>query len=543
MFVRGANHRAGVRIYSLATPVPLPRRMSLSSRALAERSCLPTRSSTLAVTSCAILASSLLFGCSTVKTKPLTRDEVLSSSKAASADAQQGVEPLTGPLTLDEALARAFRHNLHRRAQQLEEAIAMNLWTAGKFDILPRTAASAGYRWRDSELITRSRDSVTGRPSLANPYISSEREATHYDLGASWSVLDLAVGYYTAKQNSNRILIAMEHRRKAMHGLNRDVTLAFWRMASSQKLLEDVRRTIAAAEGALADASQAQSEGLRSPVDNLRYQRQLLENIRLLASIEKEFSTARMTLANLINVPLQTEFAVVEPSTEANIRILDVPVEAMEELAIVQNADLREHIYNQRIAVDEARKTLAKLMPNLSLSYSLKHTSDSYLINNTWGEAGVLVSQNLTNLLSLPAQKRVAQGGIALTHQRRVAAQVALLAQVHIARIELANSHRQLMLADRIWTLDQGIKQYTSNRQEAEADSKLSRVAADTASIVSMLRRYQALAEFNAAAGALQSTLGMEIDVAKTDRLSLPELSSAIRSSQDAWQQGRLPTL
>jgi len=495
------------------------------------------------LTSCALLVTAGLSGCFSISPKPVSAQEVLDSSRSALASAQNGVAPITHSLTLEEALARAYKYNLNQRAAQIEQAIALNAWKAGKTDMLPKAMAMAGYHSRSKDLITRSRDSVTGQPSLAHPYISSDRESANYDLGVSWSALDFAVGYYTAKQNADRVLIAAEHRRKAMHALTRDVTIAFWRMVSAQKLIGEVKSTMAAAETSLTDASKANDEGLRSPVDNLRYQRQMLENIRLLSSIEKELSTARITLAILINAPLPSQLTVVEPSQTPNTRILDASVEQMEELALIRNADLKEQIYNQRIAVQEARKTLAKLLPNLSLSYSLKHNDDSYLINNSWGEAGALVSQNLTNLVSLPAQRRMAAGGVALTAQRRVAMQVALITQLHIARIELASTHRQLQFADRIWTLDQGIKQYTASREQAQAESQLAKVAADTASIVSMLRRYQALAEFNAAAGALQATLGMEIDVGNVNEMSLDELTRAIGEWEKAWYEGKLPAI
>ncbi len=210
----------------------------------------------------------------------------------------------------------------------------------------------------------------------------------------------------------------------------------------------------------------------------------------------------------------------------------------MEDIAIAQNPDLREQIYNQRIAREEVRKTMAKLLPNLSLNYDAKHNSDSFLINNGWREAALLFSQNLTNLLSAPAHKRLAEGGVALAKQRRVALQMAMVAQVHIARLEFASSHRQLVLADRIWDLDQSIKRNTANRAEAQAESKLTKVAADTATIVSMLRRYQALAEFNAASCALQATLGLEVDLPSVDSQSIEQLAGTIGMWQRAWQNG-----
>ena len=496
----------------------------------------PATSAVLAIA--AVLA---LTSCSSIRPKPVVDDEVLSLSRAGREAARKDVEPITRPLSLQEAMARALKYNLNQRAQLMEQAIALNVWEAGKFDLLPRALATAGYRTRNRDLITRSEDSVTGQPSLANPYISSDRNYGSADLGLSWSVIDFTVGYYNAKQNADRILIAAEHRRKAMHVLTRDVTIAFWRMVSAQRLVVEVRTTIITAEGALADAAQAQAEGLRSPADNLRYQRQLLENVRLLSSIEKEFAVARLTLANLINAPLGQEFAVVEPSNAPNVRILDVSSEQMEIVALLQNADFKEQIYNGRIAAQEVRKSIAKLLPNLSFSDTLRHSTDSYLINQSWNEAGIILSQNLTGLLSLPATKRMAKAGVTLAERRRVAAQMALLAQVHIARLQLSSAHQQLDLADRIWKLDLDLTRLSANREDVQADSKLTKVSADTAAIVSMLRRYQALSEFNAAAGALQATLGMQIDVGSVNDLSLEELTNAIATWEESWQEGQLP--
>ncbi len=480
-------------------------------------------------------------GCSTIKPTPLAESEIHKLGQQASVDSQLDVVPLAQPLTLDEAIARALKYNLNQRARLVEQALAVNVWKAGKHDLLPRALASAGYTHRNKELITRSTDSVTGQPSLANPSISSERESILYDLGLSWSVIDFTLSYYNAKQNADRILIAAEHRRKAMHALTRDVTIAFWRMAGSQKLLDEVRSTIAEAEAAVAESAKAGEAALRAPVDALRYQRQLLENIRLLSTLEKDFATARATLANLVNLPLDNAFVVVEPEVTTDLAILDVPVEHMEELALLQNADLREQIYNERIAVQEVRKTIAKLIPDLSFTYNLRYTTDSYVINDRWNQAGIVLSQNLGNLLSAPARKRLADGGVELVRQRRVAAQMALLAQVHIARLELAAQHRQLVLSERIAAIDRGIRAQTASRESAETESKLGKIASDTAAIVSLLRRYQTLAEFQAASGALQSTLGMEIDLDSVADQSLEQLTASVAAWQNDWRLGRLP--
>lgn len=475
-------------------------------------------------------------GCRTIQPKPLTENEIRKSGQLAATEASKDVEPLTGPLSVEEAMARALKYNMDQRVKMLEQAIALGTWEAGRFDLLPKVTASAGYRSRDEDLTTRSIDSVTGLPSLANPFISSERSSTLYDLGVSWSVLDFTMGYYTAKQNSDRILIAAETRRQAMHALNRDVTIAFWRMASAQRLRDDVNAALASAEQAIADSEQAKNEAIQAPVEQLRYQRQLLENVRLLASIDKEFATARVTLAKLINLPVNLEFTVEEPAVDYSNAILDVNPERLEEIALERNAELRQSLYGERIAAIEVRKAMARLLPNLSLGYNIRHSDDSFLINQTWNEASVAISQNLTNLLSLPANRRRGLAEVELARQKTIAMQMAVIAQVHVARINLAGQIKQLELADRIWGIDDQIKKQMENRQSEQAISQLSRVASDTAAIVSLLRRYQALAEFHSASGTLQSTLGMEVDLNEVQDRTVAELTADIRSWMSTWR-------
>ncbi len=488
-----------------------------------------------------VAAGVLASGCVGIRPAPLTADEIAAANRSDRETARAAVEPIDRPLTLEEAIARALKYNLERRTRLIEEAIALNQLDVSHYDMLPKLAAAAGYTHRNEDLVARAKDSVTGEPSLANPFISSDRSHTLYSLGLTWNLLDLGVSYYTAKQNADRLLIAMERRRKAMHVLIQDVRTAFWRAASAQKLKGELRAAIGLAEEALADARAAERERLRAPIDSLRYQRQLLENLRLLEAIDQELSTARVELAHLINAPFEPELLVVEPADALGKRMLEVPVERMEEAAMAQNADLREQFYNARIARDEARRALLKLFPSLSFSYELKRDTDSFLVHNRWNQAGAQLSWNLFNVFAAPSTLRLGDAGIALADQRRVATQMAVLAQVHLARLQFANAWQQYDRADAIWVVDDKINQQVANRERVQAQSKLDRVANNTTAILSLLRRYQSLAQAHAAANRLQATLGMELEVGSVQDMTLAQLSAAVGAALKDWQEGRLP--
>ncbi|MDY7575080.1 TolC family protein [Actimicrobium sp. CCI2.3] len=487
-----------------------------------------------------LLGAMVLTGCASITPVALSSADLKQQAEADRATARRDVPPITAALSLEEAIARALKYNLERRARMMEEALALNTFEAGKFDMLPKLVASAGYRSRNQDLVTRSIDSVTGAPSLANPAISSERNHSNADLGLTWSLLDFGLSYYGAQQNADRILIATERRRKAMHILIQDVRTAFWRTASAQKLRGDITATITLAESALVDSRQAESERLRSPIDALRFQRQLLDNLRQLEAIDQELSTARIDLAGLINAPLDSELTVIEPTDLMNQQMLSWSVTAMEDTALAQNADLREQNYNVRIASIETRKTLVRLFPNLSFNDSLRYDSDKYMINNHWNEAGLQLSFNLFNLFSAPAQMRLAEAGIALADQRRVTTQMAVLTQMHVARLQYASAVRQYQRADTIWSVDDRIKQHVANRASVQTQSKLDAVSNDTAAILSQLRRYQTLAQLNAAASRLQATLGMEPAIGDVQTTPLAQLTGEVGAALKQWSDGEL---
>ena len=491
----------------------------------------------------AFLSLLALSGCASLDLEPLKANEVATTVAADKETLGRDVEPLAGALSLEEAVARAIKYNAERRVKSLEEAFANGTWEAQRYDMLPKVIASAGYRYRDKDLITSSEDSVTGLPSLSHPYISSDRTALTSELGFSWSLLDFGQSYFAAKQNADRALIAGERRRKAIHNLIQEVRTSYWRVVAAQKLSESLRSTMQEAENALEKARQSENERLRSPLEPLRYQRQLLENLRLLEQIDQELSTARIELATLTNLPLSQKIEVVEPAVTVNKVWLGVPVESMEECALQHNPDLRESMYNARIARQETRRTILRLFPGLSFNYATKHSDDSYLIHKSWNEAGAQISFNLLGLLAAPAQMRMADAGVALADQKRMATQMAVVTQLHLARLQYANAVRVFDRAELIADVDQRIADHIGNLARTEKQSQLENVAQQTTSILSTLRRYQALSNAQAAASRLQASLGLETAVTGNDTMPLQDLAGVVAQTLKTWESGQLPVL
>lgn len=485
------------------------------------------------------LAAVMVTGCA-VSPQPLKIDDLRAITQADWKKAHADVPPLTAPLSLSDAIARALKFNLEHRAHQLEQAHAAGVLEAGRFDMLPELVAGVGYYTRDDDLVRDSINATTGETNLANS-ISAERNHTMADLGLTWNLLDFGASYYTARQNADRLLVASERRRRSMHNLIQNVRAAFWRAASAQKLETSVRENITFAETALADARKITEERIKAPGEMLRYRRALIENLRTLEAVQQELGLARVELAALINLPPGTRFQLVEPSADELVpQPLTHKLETMEEIAITHNADLRESAYNARIAATDTRKALLQLVPGISFNYALRHDDDRFLVNNSWNEAGLRVNFNLFNLLSAPARLDAAESNERVHEARRMALQMVVVAMVHLSAQQYGNALHQYRRSEELASVDSDLFELSRSASDVQKESQLTRVAARTTALLSELRRYQALAAVHAAASRVQAVLGLEPEIASVDDMSLSDLSKAIDEALRTWQKTSL---
>lgn len=470
----------------------------------------------------------LLTGCA-VSPQNFSQAEIQQINEADRNSAFSDVEPVGEVVTLDEAIARALKYNLEQKVKLLEQSLAAGELEAGKFDMLPKLLANAGYSTRDNYNLRYKADSATPWDINKNQSleVSADKQHNTADLVLSWNLLDFGASYYTAKQNADKLLIANERRRKAMHNLIRNVRTAYWRAVASEQLEQRVRATITTAESALLDSSTLSSERVRAPDESLRYQRNLLESLRLLEDVERDLASARIELANLIGVLPGTRFKLEEP--EAFDQPLVADMEQLEVRALLQNTDLREQFFNARIAAQATRKAMLKMLPGISFDYGLYYDNDRYLVDQQWDAAGVRVSFNLMNLIAGPSRMRAAEKSETLAQARRMALQMSVLTQVHLARHQYDDALRQYGRVDQIFTVDRQLEEHVQSQYQSGMIGEQTHISARVTTIFSELGRYQAMSKVQEAVGRLQSTLGMEPVLDSLDDVTLDQLKVEIR--------------
>jgi outer membrane protein TolC len=491
-----------------------------------------------------IAAASLFFTGCTIAPKLMTPEVQRVTLEKDRIRATQDVQPLGTILTMNEAIARGLKYNLDHRSKMLEQAIAMGTFDLSKWDMMPKVLANAGYNYRNNSFITNSTNSRTGEPSLSDPSISSDRTYGTAGVNLSWSLLDFGVSYFNARQNSDRIVVASERRRRTMHILVQDVQSAYLRASAAQKLSDDIGATIYGGNRAIENSLEATRRGLKEPEDALKYQKALLDNIKILETIDQELSTAKIELFQLINLPPNTKILLEDPDTlPVPNPFNDVAIQEFEIRALIANADLKESIYNTRIAHEETRKSLLRLFPGLTFNVGPQTSNNSYYINKNWVEGAANISYNLWNILLAPDAIKLAEQNESLAEQKRMMMQMAVVSQVYLSKLQLSNSHKLYTRSAGINEVDSRLAKITAYKFKAGAASDAEKVAADASSIVSKLRNYQALSQLFAASGKMQATTGLEPHFDSVDDISLEEMTIKVRDLFNSWNTGVLPAL
>lgn len=475
-----------------------------------------------------------------VAPEPLTVDDARDRVVADRAAAYGGQEPIDGPLTLHEAMARAIKYNLDRRLRVMEEALAMRQLEAGQFNLLPQITASAGYEGRSNVSASSSESILSGTQSL-EPSTSLEDDRLTGDLTMVWNVLDFGVAYYTARQQADRSLIASERRRRVIHQIVQDVRVAYWRAVAADQLLERIDPLMARVEAARADSERIAQLRLQSPVQALTYQRTLLETLQRLQRLRRDLGFARTQLYVVINAPLDQEIALEAP-TPAMRAIPDIPLtpSELELLALTYRPDLREEQYQTRIAQTEVRKAMARMLPGLEINAGLNFDTNSFLVNNEWASYGARVTWNLLSLLSGPALVDAAEAEQAVVEARRLALSVAAISQVYVAWQSYEELQESLTINQDLLAVEDQIVDQLAAQASVQALGELAVIQAELNRLVAEVQVGLIEADLRTAIGQIFLSIGADPLPAAVADASVSTLADALWATEQGWYRGEL---
>lgn len=468
-----------------------------------------------------------LAGCA-VTPEPLTTAEVATFTEAAKVEIAARPEPLNGPLTLEEALARAIKYNLDAEVELRARDLAEREFDRAGADALPGLVGRSTYFGRDRDAASSSKSVLSGLQSL-EPSVSTDNNRLIGDLELTWNILDFGLSYVRARQAADRILIAEENRRRVMNRIVEDTRTAYFRAAAYERLTASIKALAGSVEGALKDTRALSRGGATAPLPSLAYERELITIRRDLETLERDLAVAREQLAALVHLPLGRPFRIAAPDRR-DAPPLGLSAEAMVDRALAARPEIRQALYEMRIVRAEADAALLKLLPGVDLYGGLSLDTNSYLVNSNWIAWGARASWNLIGLLKYPNEKRAIDARGELLRQRALATTLAVMTQVHVARARFAHRQKELRTARDLVDVQTRILAQVTAEILANRGGNQDLVRERMNALVAETRLDLAVADLENARANLRAAMGEDVvDPAITSALPLADIVALIR--------------
>jgi len=462
--------------------------------------------------SISLLTVFVVSGCS-VTPKPWKEVEVKDASKDDLLSISKSLE-ITQPISLSDAIYRGVNFNRQKRVKMLESALADKQLDLLHYDMLPQLTADAGYSARDNYAASASTIFEDGKPApLSNdPTYTISQDKTQVAAGVSfsWNVLDFGLSYVKAQQQSDRYLISKEEERKVIFNITQEIRKSYYQAVTAEALLKRIRPLMKEVRVALQDSDKVKSLRLKSPLDALTYQRELLDVLRDLTTLEKSLIFSKVELAELMGVKPGTNFALKDKIQDSyNLPTLPFTLSTMEKIALENRPEILEERYKERISQKELSVVMLSMLPGINLSAGYSYNDSDYLLNSNWYSLGANVTWNLFNVFKYDSMSDAADAKIMLAKERKLAVALAVVTQVHLADMRYKQTVGEYKLSKDYLNVSKEIYEQAMNAHQLDMNSDLLIIKEKLSYLLATLRHSAAYANMENSYGRIYASMGI----------------------------------
>jgi len=475
----------------------------------------------------ALLGALPAAGCS-LSPKPFHETELKNQAATRIERISAARTPVSGVLTLADAMVRAVEYNLDHRVEMYETALRHAELGVATAAMLPGLTASAGSIERNNTLASASYNLVTDTQNFGFSTSQDERLRTS-DLTFSWHVLDFGLSFVRARQSADKVLIAGENRRRVVHKLLEEVRTAYWRAYIAEKMRNRLRALESRTISALASTRRQIDDRTTSPIAAITFRRELIEIRRTLQELLRELASAKIQLAALINERPDATFRLSAPNAVTSAGIPVKAADALIAIALEKRPELREVAYRRRINAHELDAALLELLPGIQLFAGTNVDSNSYLLNGHWLSWGAKASWNAMRLFQYPARREVIEAQDAALQQRDLALTLAIMTQIHVSRARIAVIEREKATATAYSKTQRELVGHIRAEFNADRVSEQTLLREELNDAVGEIRQHISAANLQSAYAGLMVAIGIDHPSYPEQLPSPPRIETALQ--------------
>ena len=352
--------------------------------------------------------------------------------------------------TLNECINTALKHNLSLKVYDLKEQIASEKVTARLLGMLPQLTIDNQLNSRNRTPGARSESIETGEQSLVSSR-SIDNTVNNLKVELALSTLDFGLAFLNSAQAEDRRLITIEQRKRAAQNLVFEVVETYFKVASCQdaiqiadKLLKKCRDL----EKVFVDLNESKA---LSPFRLLDERKRFIRLEKRLMEYRREYQNSCIELRSLMGY-VPNEKITVDTRWLKKLNIATMPsIEIMEKLALAERPELYELDFETNVLVNEARKTILTMFPNVRIFLDFTNSNNSYLYTQSWSEVAVHAAYNLLRLPQRMAEYSARNAEIDEISMRTLALSIGIMAQVRIAHANIMEVKQRYELDNRTY--------------------------------------------------------------------------------------------
>jgi len=458
--------------------------------------------------SCCLFTAVALSGCATtaVQYNSTNVDEITDSTLRPAAIALE----LKEPLSIDHVRSRTLKHNAeYARAQTDFIETVRTASTRGK-DFLPQIYANTYGKWRNNmnASVGVKADDISG-DMPKDFFTTQDRSSAVSDFTASWDLLEIGLSGFKANRRAITAYSEGEQNQYLCHKLMVDVENAYWRAVAFEQAEKKSSWLKARIDFAIDLSEQRIKENPDTKLQELMFQRELIDINRWYQSLYRSLISAKPDLARLMNLPAGTEFSLQSKRLPSDLGGLEEQdIISLIKQAYQNRPEIRRALYTADLTELKNEEDLWRHLPALRFFIGGTNDTNSFILNQNFASAGANLSWDLLRLSQIGETKRKGKVDLAKeAHQTEILAS-AIMAQVMIAREQMRSLDYDLTLAWKALSVQSGITSDLSADVAAGDTAETYLVKEELMRELSYIREQMARAELHTAKARLQQSIG-----------------------------------
>ena len=458
---------------------------------------------------CALLVSTALSGCATTavqydaSTVPNMTDSALRPQAAAL--------ETTGPLNIDHVRKRTLAHNSeYARAQtQFMETVR----TAGQRgrDLLPQVYASSYGTWRNnaSASVGKKVDDASG--TMPKDFYTAQDQAVAIsNFTTSWDLLEVGLSGFKANRRAIKAYSQGEQNQYLCNKLMVDVENAYWRAVAFEQANKKTTWLKDRVAFALELSQKRAAENPDTKLQELMFQRELININRWYQSLFRSLVSAKPELARLMNLPAETEFELQSKRLPANLGELgEKDAVSLIAEAYRNRPEIRQSLYKADLTALKNEEDLWRHLPAMRFFLGGNSNTNSFVLNSNFVSAGASLSWDLLRLGQIGETKRNGKLALAEDNRQTEILASAIMAQVMIAREQMHKLDYDLTLAWKGLSIQGEITEDLAADVATGEKPETYLVKEELMRELSYIREQMARADLHTAKARLQQSIGI----------------------------------